>query len=78
MKNYTTLWISPIEEPHGVFIGTRGTGGPGGKPWPKVRARPRPYAYGAWGRALSRLSPVRCSSQFLVWALGFDESALQN
>ena len=43
MKTTLNSAYPSIQNPKGIYIGTRGKGGQGGKPWPKVRAQPRPY-----------------------------------
>ena len=44
-QNYPKLCISLNTEPHGGIYRHQGKGRLGDKPWPKVRARPRPYGH---------------------------------
>ena len=77
-RNYTTLGYLHLQNPRGVFIGTRRKGARGTNP-PKALARLRQYGYGNADRAtfqwlylrgarsaaccaLSRRSPVGCMS----------------
>ena len=43
MKNYPKLCISSTLKPQGGIYRHQGNRGPGDKPWPKTRSRPRPY-----------------------------------
>ena len=67
-RNYTTLCISPTEEPQGVFIGTRGKGARGqtlaqstGAAAPVLpRKRDKSYVSAALRAARAALQVARC------------------